>query len=438
MADVGPLPVLSEDEAGLPGPRIGEPVRGRDGQRAQLFSAFKIREFRLLFGAYSIGDLGFWISHITLQSEMARVTDKSPLWLGFLFFATFIPMLLFAPAAGVVADRVDRKRLLVTTRCLVGVVASVLAGFLHAGLEGPGMLAGFGFLLGSLFAFMAPAQQAMTANAVPTEDLASAISLQAAGNNVLRIAGPALAAPILHWWGAGWALTAYAGTNVLMVLMLIPIRISRRPAEIGHASAWQQWKDGLRHARDRKPAVAVLMTMAVLSVFGIAYVALYPVFATDVLGHPRRDFSLLVVASGSGAVFGALAIGLRRHGPTLRTALIWLVAFGVAAGGFALSRNWELSLGLNAFVGLCYFSVTTALNTVLQELADDDKRGRLLGLFTLTWAGLIPIGGIWMGAVADISSAPLALEIGSSVCLVYALFSLARYTAVPRRVSPGG
>lgn len=426
------LPVLSEDEAGLPGPRIGEPVL-RGAGRAKLLSALSHREFRLLFAAYSIGDLGFWISHITLQSEMARVTDKSPLWLGFLFFATFIPMLLFAPAAGVVADRVDRKRMLITTRCLVAVAASALAGCLHAGLESPGMLAGFGFVLGSLFAFMAPAQQAMTANAVPTDDLASAISLQAAGNNVLRIAGPALAAPILAAWGAGWAFTAYAGTNVLMVLMLIPIRVSRRRGALDHASAWQQWKDGLRHARERKPAVAVLMTMSVLSVFGIAYVALYPVFATAVLGHPRKDFSLLVVASGSGAVFGALAIGLRRHGPTLRTALVWLVLFSFAAGGFALSRSWELSLGLNAFVGLCYFSVTTSLNTVLQELADDDKRGRLLGLFTLTWAGLIPIGGIWMGAVADLGSAPLALEIGAVVCLVYALTSLARYATVPPR-----
>ena len=421
------VPILSEDEAGLPGPRIGEPIL-RGAGRVQLLSAFRHREFKLLFAAYSIGDLGFWISHITLQSEMARVTDKSPLWLGFLFFAMFIPMLLFAPAAGVIADRVDRKKMLITSRCLVGLVAAALAVLLHADIESPGMLAGFAFALGTLFAFMAPAQQAMTANAVPGDDLASAISLQAAGNNVLRIGGPAIAAPILAAWGPGWAFTAYATTNIVMVAMLIPIRVSRRTGAVDHASAWQQWKDGLQYAREHKPAVAVLMTMGVMSVFGIAYVALYPVFATDVLGHPRKDFTVLVVASGIGAVFGALAIGLRRHAPTLRTALVWLVAFSLAAGGFALSRSWELSLALNAFVGLCYFSVTTALNTVLQMLADDEKRGRLLGLFTLTWAGLIPIGGIWMGTVADLSSAPLALQIGASVCLAYAVFALARYT----------
>jgi MFS family permease len=425
------LPAFAEDEAGLPGPRIGESARG--APRSQLFRAFSHREFRLLFGAYSIGDLGFWISHITLQSEMARVTDKSPLWLGFLFFATFIPMLLFAPPAGVVADRVDRKRLLITTRAAVAVAAGILTVLLHSGLESAGMLAGFGFVLGTLFAFMAPAQQAMTANSVPIDDLGSAISLQAAGNNILRIGGPALAAPILAAWGAGWAFTAYAATNIITILMLAPIRVSRRRGDTDDASGWQQWKDGLQHARDRRPAVAVLTTMAVLSIFGIAYVALYPVFATDVLGHPRRDFTWLVVASGSGAVFGALAIGVRRTGPTLRTALVWLVGFALAAGAFAFSRSWELSLACNAVVGLCYFSVTTSLNTVLQELADDDKRGRLLGLFTLTWAGLIPIGGIWMGVIADLGGAPLALEIGAVVCLVYALTALARYATVPPR-----
>jgi MFS family permease len=430
MADL--VPAFAEDEAGLPGPRIGEPVR-RGGERQKVWRAFAHREFKLLFAAYSIGDLGFWISHITLQSEMARVTDASPLWLGFLFFATFIPMLLFAPPAGVVADRVDRKRMLVTIRGLMALAAIALAVCLHAGLESAELLAGFGFGLGTLFAFMAPAQQAITANAVPIHDLASAISLQAAGNNVLRIAGPALAAPILAAWGAGWAFTAYAGTNILTVLMLVPIRVSRRRGEPDVSGPWQQWKDGLRHARERRPAVAVLVTMAVLSVFGIAYVALYPVFATTVLGHPRRDFSWLVVASGSGAVVGALAIGLRRHGPTLRTALLWLVGFSVAAGGFAFSRSWTLSLACNVVVGLCYFSVTTALNTVLQELTDDDKRGRLLGLFTLTWAGLVPIGGVWMGAVADLGGAPLALQIGSAVCLVYALTTLARYATVPPR-----
>ncbi|MEX2256938.1 MAG: MFS transporter [Acidimicrobiia bacterium] len=417
---LGVVPPLAEDGAGLPGPGIGEPVLDREA-RHRPFRALRRREFRLLFSAYAIGDVGFWISHISLQSEMARVTDSSSLWLGVLFFSTFIPMLVFAPAAGVVADRVDRKRMLVVTRVLVGLLATTLAALVLSEIESAAMLSGFGFLLGTLFAFMAPAQLAATANSVPPSDLSSAISLESAGNNLSRIAGPALAAPILATWGAGWAFAVYALSNALMVATLLPIRLTRQPRSPDDGSAWQRWKDGLRHARDRPPAVAALVTMSVFSVFGAAHVALYPVFTTQVLDHPRTDFTMLVIASGIGAVVGALSTGFRRTVPTLRTAAIWVVGFGLFAAAFALSTSWTLSLVLLVGVGFCYFSTTTSLNTMLQHLADDDKRGRIMGLFTLTWAGLIPFGGIWMGAVADVSSAPVAVALGATVCLAYGL-----------------
>ena len=415
------VPVLSEDEAGLPGPAIGEPVALLPRQP---FRAFRHREFRLLFGAYAIGDVGFWISHISLQSEMARVSHNSSLWLGILFFTTFIPMLVVAPIAGVVADRVDRKRMLIVTRALVGVVAGTLCVVVLSDLGHEGVLAGFGFLIGVLFAFMAPAQQAATANAVPSDDLSSAISVQSAGNNLARIGGPALAGVILLSWGAASAFAVYAASNLLMVLTLVPIRLTSHLAEEPTGNAWEQWKQGLRHARDRPPAVAVLMTMSVFSIFGVAHVALLPVLTTKVLHHARGDFTFLVIASGSGAVVGALATGFRRTVPSLRTALVWLLGFGVALGAFALSRAWELSLGIAVAIGFCYFSTTTSMNTLLQHLADDDKRGRIMGLFTVTWAGLIPFGGIWMGAVAEGAGAPLAIGIGAGVCTAFAAIAL--------------
>ena len=417
---LGAVPPLAEDELGLPGPSIGAPVLTRD-QRRRPFRALRRREFRLLFSAYAIGDLGFWISHISLQSEMARVTHSSSIWLGVLFFTTFIPMLLCAPAAGVVADRVDRKKLLVITRIAVGMVATTLAVLVLSGIESAPMLAGVGFLLGTLFAFMAPAQQAATANSVPATDLTSAISLESAGANLSRIAGPALAAPILAAWGAGWAFAVYALSNLLMVVFLIGVHLSSRLDTDDTGTAWTRWKDGLRHARERPPAVAALLTMSVFSVFGAAHVALYPVFTTRVLGHPRDDFTFMVIASGVGAVVGALATGFRRSVPTLRTAAIWITGFGVAAGAFAMSRSWPLSLLLLTGVGFCYFSTTTSLNTLLQHLADDEKRGRIMGLFTVAWAGLIPFGGIWMGTVADVGGAPLALGIGAVVCAIFGI-----------------
>jgi MFS family permease len=409
-------PPLAEDELGLPGPSIGEPVV--TGERHP-FRALRRREFRLLFSAYAIGDVGFWISHISLQSEMARVTGNSSLWLGMLFFTTFLPMLLFAPAAGVIADRVDRKKLLIVSRGTVGLLATALAVIVLAGVESAALLAAFGFLIGTLFAFMAPAQQAATANSVPSPDLASAISIQSAGNNLARIAGPALAAPILAAWGAGWAFAVYAASNLIMVATLLPIHLTSHLDTSEGGSSWDRWKAGLRHARSRPPAIAALTMMSVFSIFGVAQVALYPVFTSDVLHHPRDDFTYLVIASGIGAVVGALSTGFRRSVPTLRTAATWILVYGIAALAFALSRSWELSLGLLTLVGFCYFSTTTSLNTLLQHLSDDDKRGRMMALFTVTWAGLIPFGGIWMGAVADVGGAPLALGIGAAICAIF-------------------
>jgi MFS family permease len=427
---LGAVPSLAESEAGLPGPSIGERALGRD-ERRRPFRAFRHREFRLLFLAYGVGDLGFWISHISLQSEMARVTHTSSLWLGMLFFTTFIPMLLFAPVAGVVADRVDRKRMLIITRGAVGVVAACLSVVVLSGLGEAPVLAAFGFLVGSLFAFMAPAAQSATANAVPNADLTSAVSLESAGTNISRIAGPALAAPILAAWGAGWSFAVYAACNGLMLLALAPIRLRTRLDDTETGSPWERWKHGLQHARERPPALAALLTMTVFSMFGAAHVALLPVFTTDVLHHARDDFTVLVSASGLGAILGTIGIGLRRSAPTLRTATLWMIAFAVAAGGFSLSRSWALSLVLIGAVGFCYFSIAVTINTMLQHLADDEKRGRIMGLFAVTWAGLIPFGGIWMGTVADLGGAPLAVEIGATVCLAYALVMLARIARRP-------
>jgi predicted MFS family arabinose efflux permease len=310
--------------------------------------------------------------------------------------------------------------MLIATRALVGLLASILAILVLSGLESAVMLAAFGFGIGTLFAFMAPAQQAATANSVPASDLTSAISIESAGTNVSRIAGPALAAPVLAAWGAGWAFTIYAVSNLLMLVTLVPVRLRSRLDTSEGPSSWERWKDGLRHARDRPPAIAALATMAIFSVFGVAQVALYPVFTTDVLGHPRDDFTFLVIASGVGAVLGALSTAFRRKVPTLRNAATYILVYGIAALAFALSESWELSLGILVIVGFCYFSTTTSLNTLLQHLADDDKRGRVMGLFTVTWAGLIPFGGIWMGAVADAAGAPLAVGLGAAVCACYA------------------
>lgn len=210
---------------------------------------------------------------------------------------------------------------------------------------------------------------------MPAGDLLSAVSMSLAGNNFCRIAGPALGAPILAVWGAGWAFAVYAATSALVAVLLLPIRLSSRLDLHADSGAWRRMKDGLRHARERPPALAALVTMSVFSVF---------------------------------------------------------VGFSVMSVAFAVAPSWGTALGCAVFVGFCYFSMTTALNTLLQHLADDEKRGRIMSLFVVTWGGLIPVGAIWMGTVADATSAPFVVALGASICLVFALAMLAATARRPQ------
>lgn len=427
MTDISPrvgFEVASpEIEASLPGPAPGELVP-EPGVRTHAFRALHHRQFALLFAASTFGDIGYWISFVALQAYMADLTDKSASWLGVLFFANFIPMMIFAPVAGSVADRVDRKRLLVGIRSVIAVVASLMAVLILTDLATPGVVVLVAFALGTTYGFLGPTQSAAVANTVPAADLLSAVSMSSAGNNFCRVAGPALGAPILALWGAGWSFVVYALTSALVAALLVPIHLRSRLDEHAERGAWRRIRQGLRHARERPPALTALATMSVFSVFGGAQIALYPLFASEVHDKPTQAFTAIVVASGIGAVLGAMGTAMRRTVPGIRTALGWLVGFSVMSIAFGLAPTWIGALGAAVFVGFCYFSMTTALNTLLQHLADDDHRGRIMSLFVVTWGGLIPVGAIWMGALADATSAPFVVVLGASVCLAYALAML--------------
>jgi len=418
-----------EIEASLPGPAPGELIP-EPGERTHPFRALHHRQFALLFASSTIGDIGYWISFVALQAYMADRTDKSASWLGILFFANFIPMMIFAPLAGAAADRMDRRRLLVAIRSTVAGIATLMAVLIAMDLATPWVVVVMAFGLGTMYGFLGPTQSAAVANTVPAEDLLSAVSMASAGNNFCRVAGPALGAPILALGGAGWSFAVYAATSAIVAVMLLPVRLRSTLDHHTDRGAWRRIKDGLRHAKERPPALTALATMSVFSVFGGAQIALYPLFANEVHDKPTQAFTAIVVCSGIGAVLGAMGTALRRTVPGIRASLGWLVGFSVMSMGFALAPSWYGALACAIFVGFCYFSMTTALNTMLQHLADDDKRGRIMSLFVVTWGGLIPVGAIWMGAVADATSAPFVVVLGASVCLVFALAMLARPTTL--------
>jgi MFS family permease len=396
----------------------------------------------LVWSTFIVGQFGFWIAFISLQALMSRLTDTNGTWLGLLFFVNFSPMLFFMPIAGVVADRVERKRIVLTTYSLMFLVMSGLAIVTLSGRASPAALLPFAFGVGTVFAFTAPAMQAIVANAVSPMDLPSAISLQASSAQLARVVGPTVAAPVLSIWNEGAAFVIYAVASVMVVLLLRRVRLSAYTPEADSGGFLSRVRRGFDHARERPPALAALSVLAMSSLFAAAYLALLPVMADQLFDRGPRGFTLLAAVSGFGSMLGALTSAFRDSIPSLRTTALLVAGFGASVAAFALAPSFGAALGLSVVVGAFYFAGMTTLNTLVQSLADENMRGRISSLFLIGWAGLVPIGGLWQGALAGIAGVRTTMLIAGAVTGCYALIvaiasgrrSVARRRSVSRLI----
>lgn len=391
--------------------------------RGRAFRAWHHPEFRIVWSTFVVGQLGFWISFITFQALMARLTDSDGRWLGLLFFTNFIPMLVFTPFAGIVADRLERKRIMIVCYALLTVLMSVLAVLAFSGNVTPTTLLPFAFGIGTIFAFNAPAGQAVVANSVPAGDLTSAVSLQSAGANLSRVIGPTVAAPFLTLWNEGTAFALYAVTSVVVVWRLRRVNLSTYEPEEHVGSFWLRLRGGFDHARERPPALAALSVLCMSSLFAAGYLALLPVLSDQVYGRPR-GFTTLAAVTGFGSMIGALTTGFREKEPTFTSATLLVAGFGVSLILLGRASSWPVAMAVMVLVGIFYFSAMTSLNTLIQSLADENKRGRIMSLFVIGWAGLVPIAGLWQGALAQRHGVQTTITVAGSVTAAYSLLVL--------------
>lgn len=381
--------------------------------RGRAFRALAHEPFRLLFIAFLVNQTGFWISHISLQALMVELTNNDPLHLGMLFAALFLPAFLLAPLAGVVADRYDRRRIVLACYAAVTALMLLLALLTASGVIGPPLALALSFLLGTAFCFGGPASFAVAANTVPPLDLPSAVSLQSAANNLTRVLGPVLAAPFLAAGRFEWSFCVFGAASLTAAFLVARIQMPPFIPEPASGGILSRLRIGLAHARERRPALPALLTVAGLSIFGVSHMALLPVYAERVFGS-RGVFAFIVAAQGTGAMLGALAAGYA-HRTTLRACALQMACYGLALALFAFATHLPIALGAQVGVGYFYFSVMTHLQTLVQQIVDEGKRGRVMSLFQVAWAGLIPFGGFAMGAVAD-SAGVVATLAGAAAC----------------------
>ncbi|MDI6738872.1 MAG: MFS transporter [Candidatus Edwardsbacteria bacterium] len=381
------------------------------------FASLAHRNFRLFWFGQLISLVGTWLQQVA-QSWFVLTLTNSAFMLGAVSAISSLPILLLALPGGVVADRVPKRSLLIFTQSVAMLMAFMLAGLVHFHLVRLWHIIAIAAVSGSAFAFDAPARQSYQAELVPRGNLLNAIALNSAIFNGARIMGPALAGILYAAIGPSgcFFLNGLSFLAVIYGLWLIDARLAPPPKSL---SAWDDMRTGVTYVW-RAPAVrGFIIIVAAFSIFGLAYAALMPVFARDILHVGARGFGFLMTATGAGALAGALGLAtfsrMKRRGDfVFGTGLLFAAAVTV----LAQSRNYYLSMAAMPVIGFAMVSQVATVNTIIQHSVPDDIRGRAMSVFTFMFMGMTPFGSFIAGSIAGKFGAPAAVQTGAIACVV--------------------
>ena len=396
------------------------------------------KNYRLFFTGQSISLIGTWMTRIATSWLVYRLTG-SALLLGVVGFAGQIPSFVLAPLAGVLVDRWNRHRLLVATQVLALLQSLALAVLALTGLIKIWHIIVLSVFQGLINAFDMPARQAFVVEMVERrEDLANAIALNSSMVNAARLLGPSIGGVVIAAVGEGWCFMFDAVSYLAVIASLLAMKLTPRPLKaINHANILQQLREGWTYAVRFAPIRNILLLLALVSLVGIPYAVLMPVFANEVLHGGPGTLGLLMAASGVGALAGAMflarrttVLGLGKFIPLMAS------AFGAGLILFSFTRVLWLSLALMFVTGLGFMVQMAASNTVLQTIVDEDKRGRVMSFYTMAFMGTAPFGSLLAGTVAERIGAPHTLLLGGVGCILGALWFASSLPALRRDVRP--
>lgn len=390
-----------------------------------ILRALRHRNYRLFFTGQSISLVGTWMTRVATSWLVYRMTHSAEL-LGLVSFASLIPTLLLTPLAGVLADRWDRRRILVLTQVLSMAQSFILAALTLSGVIQVWQIIALNLFQGCVNAIDMPARQAFLVEMVEDrEDLSNAIALNSSMFNGARLVGPAIAGVLIAISGEGVCFLADGFSYVAVILSLLAMKIKRSLAALEPAPMLRGLAEGFRFAFGFTPIRAILLLTALTGLIGMPYTVLMPVFARDVLGGDAHTFGFLMSCVGLGALTGALYLASRRSVRGLgRIIPLSAALFGMGLIAFSLSRSLPLSCLLLFAAGFGMMVQTASGNTILQTIVDDDKRGRVMSFYGTALLGMTPFGGLLAGYLAGLIGAPLTiLADGLIILLGAALFA---------------
>lgn len=407
---------------------LSRPGKSKVGEAAvaapvvHAFRALRHRNFRLFIAGQTVSLIGFWMQQVAVSWLVYRLTDSAFL-LGLVAFASQAPVFVLAPFAGVLADRVDRQRLVITTQALAMLQALALGALvLSSGVTIPYILI-LMTIQGAIRAFDIPGRQSFLVLMVEDRaDLPSAIALNSSMFNSARLVGPAIAGFAISAIGEGWVILLNAFTYLAVLAALLAMKIEPHALARTAGAVLSHMREGFGYAFRSHPIRAILLMVAVVSITGVPFSVLLPVVATDMLGGNARTLGVLTAATGLGALTGALFLASRASVRGLgRVIVIAALLFGASLVAVSFSRSMWLSTAFLVCTGFGLMVQMAASNTILQTIVDDDKRGRIMSLYSMAFIGTAPAGSLFAGTLASQLGTPATLAIGGTFCVLAAI-----------------
>lgn len=360
---------------------------------------------------------GTWMRRIA-EGWLAYRLTHSPLMLGFVAFAGSAPALFLSPVAGVIADQVNRHRMVKVAQALAMAQAFTLALFTLKGWITPNLLLFFALIMGTIRAFENPARQSFLVELIPAEDLTNAVALSAIFSNLARITGPVLAGFIVASYGEGFCFLANGLSFLLAIICFQLMRFGEKERRDSCESQWELLLEGFQYVRKSPPVKSLLFQFAAMNFAGAPYITFMPIFAGTVLGVGPSDLGWLITASGTGALICSIGLASRSQPPSLlKLVMCASLVFGGALVSLALSNSFYVSLSILPFIGGGYILILAGTQTLLQTLVSDELRGRVMGFYSLVFIGFQPFGSLLLGWISEYLGVAVTLGLGGASCL---------------------
>ena len=402
-----------------------------------IFRSLQYSNFRLFFGGQSISLVGTWIQRIAMPWLVYDLTNSVVL-LGIVGFAGQIPTFILASYAGVIVDRRNRYRILIATQILAMIQALTLAALVYSGSIQVWQIIFLSVVLGFINAFDMPSRQSFMVEMVEKkEDLGNAIALNSTMVNGARLLGPSIAGVMISLTGEATCFLINGLSYLVVIASLLNMKIIPKERKPKSSKIISELKEGFQYTFGFIPVRFIILLLALVSLMGMPFSVLMPVYAKEILHGSSHTFGFLMGASGLGALSGALYLASRRNAAGLEKIIpVSAMVFGTGLILLSVTRAFGLASLVMILTGTGMMMVMASSNTVIQTVIDDSKRGRVMSFYAMAFMGTAPFGRLIAGTLAKVIGTPMTLAMGGFSCIIGAGFYLRKMPEMQKQIKP--